>query len=219
MRNIDLVKSLSDSDQFAKIILNSLPKGYLYSSSLKPFIIGFIETYKEFLQFLNISINDILSVNEQSLYLDEYLVMYGLPNPLFPVLQTNKDKVFAISMMMKVKDLRTELDFTNFLALFGYNVKFYSLNQSLVENSTFPYGFPITFSPSTTHKDKFTYLVWTEESSETLGEFFNLGDAFDLDFVEIENNALDVKRILDYLKPDYLIFEYINTTQKNLYNL
>ena len=219
MRDIDLIKSLSDSDTFAGVILNSLPKGYLYSSSLKPFIVGFIETYKEFLSFLNISINDLLSINEQSLYLDEYMVMYGLPNPLFPELLTNKDKVFAISVMIKSKDLVSKLDFENLFALLGYNVKLYSVNNTILDNSGFPYSFPITFSSSVTKKDKFTYLVYVEEAKNELSDFFNIGDAFDLDFVELKNNTLNVKNILDYIKPDYLLFEYINDSTKTAFNL
>jgi hypothetical protein len=105
--------------------------------------------------------------------------------------------------------------------LLGTTVRFYSVNNSILENSSFNYSFPITFTSGISSKDKLTYLVWIDDSNDVgvETEFNGIGDAFDLDFVNSQNNFQKTKIILDFLKPDYLIFEYITTYTKNLFGL
>ena len=135
-------------------------------------------------------------------------------------INTNEDAVFAISMMKASQHLFSKEDFENFLLLLGYSVTFYKINNEILDNSGFNYGFPISFSYGVNSKDKYTYWVYVEEGQTADSSTFNnLGDAFDIDFVESENNLGKVKIILDYLKPDYLIFQYITTYTKNLYGL
>lgn len=218
---VNLIKDKEDIDKFADIFIAGLPDGFLYKgNNLRNFCKGFLETYQDFYRTLKKSVSDLLIVDETNLFLDEYKTMYGLPNVLFPEINTNEEAAFAISMMKEAQQLISKDDFENFMALLGYNVKFYSYNNNLLENSTFDYSFPISFTEGTTGKDKYTYLIWVEEgeSNDPL-TFNNLGDAFDLDFVESENNLQKVKNILDYLKPDYLIFQYITTYTKELYGL
>jgi hypothetical protein len=96
------------------------------------------------------------------------------------------------------------------------------VNQSLISNSTFNYSFPISFSSTITTKDKLTYWIYTEEtpgSNSDEPEYNNIGDAFGLDFISASSNLQEVKKILDFLKPDYLIFKYITLYTKNLYGL
>ena len=218
---INLIKSKEDIDTFADLFINSLPDGFLYNGdNTRNLCKGFLEVYQDFYKTIQQAVNDIFDITETNLYLEEYKVMYGLPNVLFPTINTNEEAVFAISMMKLSQQLLSKEDFESFMLLLGYNVTFYKLNNSTLDNSGFDYGFPISFSYGVSGKDKYTYWIYVQEGeSADPTTFNNLGDAFDLDFVESENNRLKVKKILDYLKPDYLIFQYISLYTKNLYGL
>lgn len=216
---VDIAKTLKSPDEVAKMCLNSLPKGYLYNESLLPFIKGFVENYSQFLIDLNSAINDLLSVDADNMFLDQYKKQYGLPNPIFPAINTNEEAALAINAMKLSKNLLSKEDFENFMLLLGYDVKFYHLNNSLAELSSFDYGFPAVFAESISSKDKLTYLIYINLNNNISGDFYNIGDAFDLDFVDSADNIENVKNILDFIKPDYIIFEYITLETKNLYGL
>jgi len=83
----------------------------------------------------------------------------------------------------------------------------------------FDYELPFSFSNSISKKDKLTFFVYVEENNQISESFNNLGDAFPLEFVDISNNTTKVKKILDYIKPWYIKFIYIDFETKNLYNL
>lgn len=219
MPNIDLLKENRDINNLTSLFIRSLPEGYLYNDSLSDLAKGFVEAYQDFLLTFEKSINDLFYIDETNIFLDEYKVMYGLPNPLFPDIQTKEQAVLAISMMKLSQTLISKEDYENFMLLLGFNVKFYKINANILENATFPYNFPITFSPSTTRKDKLTYWIYVEDSGDNIDPFYNLGDAFPVEFVQSQNNLQQVKKILDFLKPDYLIFKYITLYTKNLYGL
>lgn len=218
MPKIDLLGVRGDVDKLADLFINSLPKGQLYSDSLKPFVKGFLEVYADFYKNLNIAINDQFELTKDSFYLDEFRIQYGLPNALFPVINNNEELVFAISVVKQSQLLVSKEDFENFLKLFGFNVSFFKQNTELSQQFGFPYSFPITFSPGFGKKDKFKYLVYVEETS-TPSDFRNIGDAFPIEFYESQDNLSSVRKILDYIKPDYLIFQYIDLETKNLYGL
>ena len=222
MPNIDLLKDSRDIEGITDSIISALPKGFLYESDeLRDFFKGFMGVYQDVMLTIEKSANDLFYLDEDSLYLEEFLVMYGLPNVLFPDIQTKAEAVFAISMMKLSSTLLSKEDYENFLALLGFNVTFYSVNGSVLENQTFNYNFPIAFSNSISYKDKLTYWVYVEEDdSSGIGtDFNNIGDAFDLDFVSSQNKLQEVEKILDFLKPDYLIFQYISLYTKNIYGL
>lgn len=209
-------------DEICDLALTAFPQGDLYGNSdeFRNFLKGFLAPFLNFNKILDKNIEDQFKIDENSLRIQEFLTMYGLPNVIFPELTTLEDKVFAISMMKVARTLRSKGQWEGFMADLGYNVKFYSPNNTILEQSGFPYSFPISFTNTLGTKDKLTYWVWVEEATfDEEVEFFNLGDAFPLDFVETNNNLLKVKKILDYLKPDYLIFQYITSQTKNLYNL
>lgn len=218
---INIQKARKNIENFLDLFMSGSPKGYLYNGeNTRNFCKGFLETYQDYYKTLEQAINDIFTVTETSLYLEEYKTMYGLPNVLFPEINTNEDAVFAISMMKASQYLFSKDDFENFLLLLGYNVTFYKINNEILDNSGFNYSFPISFSYGVNSKDKYTYWIYVQEGESTNPSTFNnLGDAFDIDFIESENNLQKVKIILDYLKPDYLIFQYITTYTKNLYGL
>ena len=219
MARIELLKTNKDIDKYADFFVNALPDGYLYNASLKNFIKGFLGDYQEYYTQFETAINDLFILSPSSIYLDEFKIMYGLPNILFPDIKTADQAVFAISMMKLSRTLISKEDYENFMLLLGLPTTFYSLNNSLLEHEGFDYGFPITFSPSISTKDKLTLLVYVQESGEDLGDFNNIGDAFDLDFVASPNKSQEAKKILDFLKPDYLLFEYIDASTKTLYGL
>lgn len=219
MANIDLLKKNKNIDEFVSLFIRSLPAGFIYNDNLSSLVKGFLGVYQDFLIYLNRATKDQFELTSDSLYLEELKKEYGLPNPIFPELTSPDSIVFAVSMMKYSKYLNSKEDFENFMLLLGVNVKFYHLNCTLLENSSFDYSFPATFSYGVSSKDKFTYLIYVEENGEAEDNFYNIGDAFDLDFIISPNNMQNAKKILDYLKPDYLIFEYITLATKNLYGL
>lgn len=216
---IDIAKKLKDPEELAKSWLRSLPQGYLYNETLLPFIKSFCESYSNFLIDLNKGINDLFNVASDNIWLEELKAEYGIPNVLFPSVNTNEEAALAIIAMKISKNLLSKEDFKNFMLLLGYNVEFYHLNNTLIELSGFDYGFPAIFTESISTKDKLTYLVYINIPNNSVEEFYNIGDAFDIDFVNASDNVENIKNILDFIKPDYIIFEYITTEIKNLYGL
>lgn len=219
MEDIDIIKKNKNIDSLADLVIGGLPNGFLYNESLADFIKGFLTTYQDFLLQFNQAMKDQFFITENSLFLDEQKIMFGLPNVIFPDISTKSQAVFAISMMKYSKNLISKEDYENFMLILGLKVKFYSLNNVLLENSSFDYGFPACFSSSVTKKDKLTYWIYVEEENTSVDFFYGLGDAFDLDFVSPKNNLETARKILDFLKPDYLIFEYITLETKNLFGL
>lgn len=220
MPNLNILKNVRDIDSLTDLAMRSFPQGYLYESDelrnlLKGFLVTFLDVYLE----IEKNFSDLFYLNTDNYYLEEFKRMYGLPNPIFPDSNTVEEDIFAITMMKLSQTLISVQDWENFMLLLGFNVKFYSLNNTLLESSTFQYTFPFTFSNSITTKDKLTYWIYVEEPEDTVDDFNNIGDAFDLDFVEVNTNLQKVQKILDFLKPDYLIFHYITLYTKNLYGL
>jgi hypothetical protein len=219
MSNIDIAKKLKDPEELAKVWIKSLPKGYLYNYNLVSFIKSFCESYSVFLKDLNTGINDLFDVTADNIFLEELKAEYGVPNTIFPTINTNEEAALAITAMKTSKNLLSVEDFKTFMLLLGYDVEFYQVNNLILELSSFSYGFPVVFTPAISKKDKLTYLVYINNQNNAETDFFNLGDAFAIDFVPAANNVENIKNILDFIKPDYIIFEYITTETKNLYGL
>ncbi len=216
MAGIIIGKETKDINEFALSYIKGFPDGFLYSDSLLDFVKGFLVTYQDFYTQYQKAINDLFDMDASNLFLDEFKTMYGLPNALFPEINTDEDAAFAITMMKLSRSLISVEDYTNFLALLGYSVIFYPFNPSMITHTTFPYTFPIYFSGSLGGKDKLTYWVYVEEAS---GGAYNIGTMFPITFLSSSSNELKVKNILDFIRPDYLKFVYITLETKNLYGL
>lgn len=218
-----LDKKFLDATEYTLARCQSLPKGYLYEIDeslnifklLKSFAVEYQDIYKE----IEKNINGFYFVDETSVWLDELMATYGLPNTIFPDLSTSKDKALAINVMRYLKTLNSIESYEAFLLLLGYSVKIYPVNETLNSNISFNYSFPISFSNSTSGKDKLTYFVYLETGSENVADFYNIGDAFPLNFVLPDNDFYVVKKILDFIKPDYIIFQYITKTEKTLFGI
>lgn len=218
-----LDKDYLDATQYTLARCQGVPQGYLYNITeslnifklLKSFAIEYQDIYKQ----IEKNINGFYIVDENSIWLDELMTTYGLPNVIFPDITTAKEKALAINIMRYLKTLNSIESYQAFLLLLGYSVKIYSINETLEGNISFNYNLPIFFSNSTSTKDKLTYFVYVETDSQNLEEFYNIGDAFPLDFVLPDNDFYIVKKILDFIKPDYIIFEYITETEKTLFGI
>jgi len=224
MQSITILdKQFLDINKYTFTKNQTLPKGYLYQSHeelnifkiLKSFSIEYQDIYAE----IEKNINGFYIVDENSIWLDELAVTYGLPNIIFPTLSTNKEKALAINMMRYLKILNSVESYETFLYLLGFNVKFYLKNEVLIKHNTFQYSFPISFSNSITKKDKITYLVYTEPNQGVTTKINNIGSAFPIQFALNNDNAFFVKKILDFIKPDFILFQYITLETKNLYNI
>lgn len=216
---INIIGKLDDIDEFANLFIRALPDGFLYNETLKPYVKGFLTAYQDYLRIINKAIDDLINVDADNYFLEEFKREYGLPNALFPTINTNEEAALAVTMMKKSKHLNSKEDFENFMLLLGHNVTFYLMNEYVKPHIGFNYSFPVAFSNSITGKDKLTYWIYIEGSEDETRSFRNIGNAFNIQFSNAGNNTQNAKNILDFIKPDYLIFKYINSTTKTLYGL
>jgi hypothetical protein len=218
MKKIELLPANETLDEFILSRINTFPEGMLYNfrenSNLFKLAKALFSHFRVNYLLLEEIINSINKIDVNNYYLEEYKQMKGLPNVIFPDLKTKEDSVFAINMMSLANELFSRKDFEDFLFLLGYNVKIYKMPPI-----GFDYEFPFTFSNSISKKDKLTFFVYVEEIDQAIESFNNLGDAFPIEFVNISDRTAKVKIILDYIKPCYITFIYINLQTKNLYNL
>jgi len=204
-----------DRSNLDELLISSLPSGYLYNENLKPFIRGFVDVFNDFYKSLDNDINSLLVIDKNNTLLDYYLVQYGLPNIIFPTLNTIDEKVFAISMMRLVKNLLSKEDFENFILLLGVNIKIYYHNQELSDHYSFPYTFPMILG-GVKPKHKLICLIYIEENVNTIS---NLGIPTPIVLRNPSITTNFVKNVLDFIKPDYMIFQYITTIEKELYGI
>lgn len=214
--NIDIAKKLKDPEELAKSWLRSLPQGYLYNETLIPFIKSFCESYSNFLKDLNKGINDLFNVTADNTWLEELKAEYGVPNVLFPTINTNDEAALAITAMKISRNLLSKEDFKNFMLLLGYDVEFYHYQNNLLENTKFKYKFPMILGANI-RKNKFKYLVYFNEQEQ--GQGANLNTPLPMILRSSNSRINNVKNILDFIKPDYIIFEYITTQIKTQYGL
>ena len=214
------VPFLKSVDEITELMLSAFPPGYLYRNNkgLREIVSGFaVELLVASKKIQKVS-DDYFYITETSAFLDRWLAEYGLPNIIFPDVTAPQKAVFAITMMKVARNLVSKEDYENFMKLIGFDVKFYHANATL-DNSGFNYSFPLAFSNSVSLKDKITWWIYIPAGSGTTEEYNGIGDAFDIDFVPSGNNIQFAKNILDYLKPDYIIFQYITLYTKQLYGL
>lgn len=220
MLSLNSTPFIADKDDIVNLMLSALPSGYLYRNNegIKQIIEGFATGYVETINYINKCFTDLFEINADNQFLDRFLAEYGLPNVIFPIIENNEQAAKAISIMRISKNLVSKEDYINFMALLGYEIEMFHL-QETIENTTFDYSFPIAFSPSTTYKDKLTWwvLIKTKQQQET--DFNNIGDAFPIDFVDTSVDINFAKKILDYIKPDYIIIQYITQSIKETYGL
>ena len=224
MQTINILdEKFNDANEYTLARCQTLPKGYLYeiNQELNIFKIlkSFAVEYQDIYNMIQKNINSFYIVDENSVLLDELLSTYGLPNIIFPVLTTAKEKAFAINIMRYIKTLNSVESYETFFSLLGFVVKFYHINETLQLNTTFDYSFPISFSNSISTKDKLTYFVYIQTETENVDNFYNLGNAFPIEFILANNNFYIIKKILDFIKPDYIIMQYITAKEKTLFGI
>lgn len=212
-----MFENLKDIDSATSLFISSLPKGYLYNQSLKPFIKGFLYEICECAKVIDKALNDKLDLTKDSYFLDEELTKYSLPNEIFTDLNTSDKKIFAISMVKLSYTLNSKEDYENFMALFGYEVKLYH-NNVTIDNSGFDYSFPVFFTESLGKKDKLTWLCYIADEDGQI-DYNGIGDAFNIDFTTSPNDISFPKKVLDYIKPYDIIIEYISLDTKNALGL
>lgn len=212
-----MFENLKDVDKALSLFISSLPKGYLYNESLKPFVKGFLIEISKTAEVIDKAFNDKLDLTEDSYFLDEELTKFGLPNEIFTDLDSVDKKLFAISMMKKASTLVSKEDYENFMALFGYQIELFH-NNNLIDHCGFDYSFPICFTESLTTKDKLTWLCYIPEG-EAETDYNGLGDAFDIEFVTSPSDITFPKKVLDYIKPYDIIIQFISLETKTAFGL
>lgn len=209
-----------DASEYTLARCQVLPKGYLYEINqdlnifqiLKSFGVEYQDIYKEITK----AINSFYIVDENSIWLDELLSTYGLPNVIFPVLSNAKDKALAINMMRYLKTLNSVESYQAFFQLLGYNVSFY-LFGDFQAYFIIPTAIPTGIGGGLP-KEKLTYLVYVEENviqNATEG----IPSSIPTPIYAPSDNLSIVRRILDFVKPDFIIFKYITFEERKSYNL
>lgn len=200
-------------------IINCCPQGKIYNrndKNLRALLSGYSNEFFISYNKLNNYISSLLKIDKDNILLDKYKKDYGIPNVIFDEPQSKEELVFAITMMQRANTLYSVEDYERFLSDLGFEVKFYQVNS--IRSLGFPYGFPMSFSLSSQGKDKYTWWYWVKETN-TRTDFNNIGNAFPLQFYSNTTNSEKVKKILDYLAPDYLKLIRITTNIKTLYGL
>ena len=209
-----------DPTQYTLARCQTLPKGYLYEVNqelnlfkiLKSFAVEYQDIYIE----IEKNINGFYIVDENSPWLDELLTTYGLPNIIFPILSNAKNKAFAINIMRYLKTLNSVQNYQAFFQLLGYNVSFY-LFGDFQAYFIVPTAIPTGIGGGLP-KEKLTYLVYVEENiiqNATEG----IPSSIPTPIYAPSDNLSIVKRILDFIKPDFIIFKYITFEERKSYNL
>ena len=222
MKKIELLKENKEINDFTLSRASLLPEGLIYdlpeNSNLFKVYKSLLSGHRDFYFVLEKVLNNLFEINADNYFLDEFLQKYNLPNVIFPEIKSKEQAIFAIQAMKLVPYLLSKEDFENFLSILGFQVKIYN-SSVLREFLSFNYRFPISFSNSITSKDKTTFIVYVEQGDQNYQEFNNIGNAFPIQFVNIQNNLSKVKKILEFIKPLYIKFIFIDKTTKNLYNL
>ena len=225
MQNIDILGENIDVNKYTLARCQNLSKGYLYQTNedanlfklLKSFCIEYQQCYTQ----LELTINSFYTLDEKSIFLDELLTTYGLPNVIFQDFNTIQDKVVAINTMKMVNKLLSIKDFEIFFLYLGYKVKFYHRNTILEGHMMFDYTGDIFFIDNINGTGLLTYWFTVEEDYSTSNNTNNtqFDYSFDIEFTSGNDNARKVQIILDYIKPSYIIVEYLTNEAKRLLNL
>jgi len=215
-----LTQDLLDIDQYTIARSQILPKGYLYQQNkdknlfkiLKSFSIEYQDIYKE----IDKNINGFYIIDENSIWLDEFATTYGLPNIIFPELETAKDKAFAINMMRYLRTLNDVKSYESFFRMLGLYVSLYPASD-LSDFFIIPTKIPTGIGGGLP-KHKLTYWVSVRENAE-IENIFDIPTIIPTPIYSVTNNISIVQRILDFIKPDFILFKYLTSFDKKMFYL
>jgi len=217
MPNPNATPFLKSQEEITDIIISALPAGYLYKNNdgLRQIINGYAKTYFEIAKDIQKIFDDLFTININNQFLDKFLGEYGLPNVIFPSIQNASQAVSAISAMRVARKLASKEDFENFMALLGFTIKFYHNQNTLLDHYIYPYTYPRIYG-GIKPKNKITWLVEIVDNSQSKA---NYGMSHPRYYYNSTSDTVFAKKILDYLKPSYIIFKYIDSSFKELYNI
>lgn len=208
---------LKSEEDVIQIMKTSLPNGYLYSDNdgINKIINGLAVSYYNNIKKIQKHFDDLFTINKDNQYLERFLGEYGLPNVIFPDIENNEQAAFAISAMRQVQYLETKQDYQDFLLLLGVKVNFYHYQNEMLDHHKFPYTLPMILG-GVKPKNKITWLVEIIEESAIN---YNLNKPTPMILYNPQADTLFAKKVLEYLKPDYIIFKYIDAETKSLYGI
>lgn len=216
-----LDRTFLDATEYTLARCQTLPKGYLYEVNQELNIFKILKSlaveYRDIYIEIEKNINGFYIVDESSPWLDELLSTYGLPNIIFPILSNAKDKALAINMMRYLKALNSVESYQTFFQLLGYNVSFYlfgDFSQYFIIPTTIPTGIGGGLP-----KHKLTYLVYVQENQNIDSIYYDIPTVIPTPIYSVSNNLSVVQRILDFIKPDFILLKYITFNEKRNYNL
>lgn len=208
---------LKTQEEIRDLMLSALPNGYLYRNNdgLNKILDGFAKSYLQIAKDIQQIFDDLFTINTTNQFLNNFLGEYGLPNVIFPSIESPQQAVSAISMMKVARNLNSKEDYQNFMTLLGFEVYFYHYQNTMLDHHIFPYTYPKIFG-GVRPKNKLTWLVEIVSKNTSKANF---GVSHPRYFYNPTSSTLNAKKILAYLKPDYIIFKNIDADFKALYNL
>lgn len=208
---------LNTKEEIKSVLISALPGGYLYKNNegINQILDGFVEYFYDISKDIRKVVDDLYTINEQSQFLDKYLSQYGLPNVIFPNITNNAQAVLAISGMKVARNLVSKEDYENFLLTLGVEICLYHYQNELIEHTYYPYVYPKIYG-GVGPKKKLTWLVDIVENSNSQA---NYGVPYPRYYYNPSAGSLYAKNVLDYLKPDYILFQYLNAELKALYGI
>lgn len=208
---------IKSKEEIADLMLSAFPNGYLYRNNegLEKIINGFAKSYYTVVKDIQKVFDDYFNITKSSQFLDNYLGEYGLPNIIFPNIENAEQAAFAISATKIANTLVSETDYVNFLQFIGVEVKFYHYQNTLLPHHSFPYTLPMILG-GVPPKNKVTWLVDLVDSSDSQA---NLGVPAPIYLFNPIQDTGFAKKILAYLKPDYIILKYLDRETKTFYGI
>lgn len=208
---------LNTKEEIKSVLISALPGGYLYRNNdgVNQILDGFTNYLYDISEEIRQVVEDFYYIDNDNQFLDRFLAQYSLPNVIFPNIENADQAVLAIAGMKVARDLVSKEDYENFLLTLGVNIRLYHYQNELLEHCLYPYVYPKIYG-GVAPKKKITWLVYIVENSDSQA---NYGVPYPRYYYNSSAGLLYAKNVLDYLKPDYIIFQYINAEIKALYGI
>jgi len=204
--------SIKTVDDYIDMMLSSASLNYVKGGNFYNVYKVFAKLFFEKLKELETLENGYYEPYETYPFIDAMIRDAGLPNIMFPNLNTFQEKLYAITVMKKAQTIQNLDDLEALFVLLGVEVKFRKLKKTPYNNN-FGFGrfYETDESKINLKRIKVHYYVQNYKKSKKLYNNFGFGKFIKNDLI----GSTFVKQVLDFLSIDYIVFMEI--TKENFY--
>jgi len=204
--------SIKTVDDYIDMMLSSASLNYVKGGNFYNVYKVFAKLFFEKLKELETLENGYYEPYETYPFIDAMIRDAGLPNIMFPNLNTFQEKLYAITVMKKAQTIQNLDDLEALFVLLGVEVKFRKLKKTPYNNN-FGFGrfYETDESKINLKRIKVHYYVQNYKKSKKLYNNFGFGKFIKNDLI----GSPFVKQVLDFLSIDYIVFMEI--TKENFY--